>query len=201
MCCLIRDVYIDYLISQNKRSTATGLSDLLDGELSHDQVTRFLNSEAPGAKELWLEVKADVREHEDDNGVLSLDDMVAEKPYMDESSIVNWYYSHGKGRAVKGINLVSLMVRYGDINLPVGYQVMEKDVCYSDIKTKKVKRKSELTKNNIFQSLLKQAMDNQVKFRYVLADNWFSSKEILNTYILIWRSHLFLGSNQIGQLL
>ena len=36
------DLYSDYLISQNKYATATGLSDVLNGEISHDKVTRFL---------------------------------------------------------------------------------------------------------------------------------------------------------------
>jgi hypothetical protein len=36
------DLYTDYLISSFGQTTATGLSQLLDGEVSHDQVTRFL---------------------------------------------------------------------------------------------------------------------------------------------------------------
>ena len=48
------DIYSDYLICQNKYATATGLSDLLSGEISHDKVTRYLNSEDLGSKELWV---------------------------------------------------------------------------------------------------------------------------------------------------
>jgi len=33
------DIYTDYLICQNKY--ATGLSDMVDGEFSHDKVARF----------------------------------------------------------------------------------------------------------------------------------------------------------------
>ena len=36
------DLYTDYLICQNKYATATGLSELLDGEFAHDKVTQFL---------------------------------------------------------------------------------------------------------------------------------------------------------------
>jgi hypothetical protein len=36
------DLYTDYLISSFGQTSATGLSQLLDGEVSHDQVTRFL---------------------------------------------------------------------------------------------------------------------------------------------------------------
>ena len=37
------DIYTDYLISQNRYATATALSELLNGEISHDKITRFLN--------------------------------------------------------------------------------------------------------------------------------------------------------------
>lgn len=36
------DLYSDYLISSFGATTATGLSALLEGDISHDQVTRFL---------------------------------------------------------------------------------------------------------------------------------------------------------------
>ena len=36
------DLYTDYLISSFSSTTATGLSTLVDGSLSHDQITTFL---------------------------------------------------------------------------------------------------------------------------------------------------------------
>lgn len=36
------DIYSDYLISQSQYATATGLADIFDGEISHNQVSRFL---------------------------------------------------------------------------------------------------------------------------------------------------------------
>ena len=38
------DIYSDYLIAQNQYATAVGLSDLLEGRVSHDKITRLLNS-------------------------------------------------------------------------------------------------------------------------------------------------------------
>ena len=55
------DIYSDYLICQNKYATATGLSDLLSGEISHDKITKYLNSEDLGSKELWIYVKPKIR--------------------------------------------------------------------------------------------------------------------------------------------
>ena len=47
------EIYSDYLISQNHYATATGLSAMLNGEVSHDQVSRLLRSGDYGSKELW----------------------------------------------------------------------------------------------------------------------------------------------------
>ena len=35
------ELYTDYLISNNGKATATGLSAMTDNEVSHDQITRF----------------------------------------------------------------------------------------------------------------------------------------------------------------
>jgi hypothetical protein len=55
------DLYSDYLIFQNKYATATGLSELVDGEFTHDKVTRFLRLEDFGSKSLWGYIKKAVR--------------------------------------------------------------------------------------------------------------------------------------------
>jgi len=77
------DIYSDYLISQNHHATATGLAAVLDGEMSHDQISRFLRAEDYGSKELWVYVKSDVRQHEQCDGVLLLDDTISEKNYTE----------------------------------------------------------------------------------------------------------------------
>jgi hypothetical protein len=52
------ELYSDYLLSSFGPTTATGLSALTGGAVSHDQVTRFLASEDFSAKTLWQLVKA-----------------------------------------------------------------------------------------------------------------------------------------------
>ena len=47
------ELYTDYLISHIGYATATGLSSLLDGEISHDKVTRFLSERQYTGKDLW----------------------------------------------------------------------------------------------------------------------------------------------------
>nr|WP_282435263.1 hypothetical protein [Piscirickettsia salmonis] len=38
---------------------------------------------------------------------------------------------------MKGINILTAMVRYGDVRLPIAYEVIEKTIRYSDLQTKK----------------------------------------------------------------
>lgn len=170
------DLYTDYLICQNKYATATGLSELLDGEFAHDKVTQFLRKGDFDSKTLWCYVKKPVRRQESSGGVLIVDDSIEEKPYTDENEINCWHYSHAKGMVLKGINLLTCMVRYGDFSVPVGYDVIKKDVLYSDVKTRQIRRKSSVTKNELFRDLIDQAVKNQALFDYILADNWFGSK-------------------------
>lgn len=186
------DIYSDYLISQGGHATATGLSSLLNEEISHDKVSRFLRADDYGSKELWHYVKADVRlQEQPTGGVLLLDDTISEKAYTDENAVNCWHYSHAKHRHVKGINLLSCLVRYGDVALPIGYEIIKKDITYCEIKTKKLKRKASVSKNELFRQLIQQAVTNQVPFDYILADNWFGAKanmvfiqSILNKYFI-----------------
>src|SRR3990167_4841286 len=119
------DLYTDYLISGQQQATATGLSLLLDGQVSHDKITRFLNNNQFGSKEVWQYVKSEVRRQEQEKGgVLIIDDTIEEKPYTDENEIVCWHFSHTKGRHVKGINLLSCLIRYEDDAFPKAFELV-----------------------------------------------------------------------------
>ena len=175
------DLYTDYLISQNKYATATGLSDMVSGDVSHDKVTRFLNGDLLDSKALWSYIKPTLRQHEQETGgVLILDDTIEEKPYTDENDIVCWHHCHSKNRHVKGMNILSCLVRYDVMTLPVGYEIVKKDVRFCDVKTKQEKRQASISKNEHFRSLIGQAVKNQVLFDHVLADNWFAAKDNLD---------------------
>ena len=83
------DIYTECLISQNKYATATGLSSLLDGEITHNKVTYFLNKNQFDSQDLWKFVKPQVRRlQEAKGGVLIIDDSIEEKPYTDENNII-----------------------------------------------------------------------------------------------------------------
>jgi len=170
------ELYTDYLIVVNGQATATGLSAVLDNEISHDKLTRMLASGKFDSKYLWKIVKKTVRQIESEDGCLIVDDTIVEKQWTDENEIVCWHYDHAKGRSVKGFNILNLLYHSNDVSIPVGFEVVRKPIEFVD-KNGKKKRRSEVTKNELARGLIRTAIQNQIPFRYVLMDNWFASKE------------------------
>lgn len=173
------DLYSDYLLSSFGATTATGLSQLMGGQVSHDQVSRLLNSERLDAKGWWQLVKPQVRLMQSERGVLSFDDSILEKPYTDENELVCWHYDHAKGRTVKGINFLTALYTVDELSLPVNFRLVEKTEQYVDEKGKP-KRRSPTTKNEMMREMLAQCVQNQIPFRHVLTDLWFASADNMN---------------------
>ena len=171
------DIYTDYLISSFGLTTQTGLSRLLDGAISHDRIQRFLAEPARSGRDLWKVVKPYVRQVQADDGVIVVDDSIAEKPHTDENDIICWHYDHTSGQTIKGINFITALYHVGEVSLPVNYHLVQKTEVYTDPKTGQAKRKSSVTKNEVYRQLLRQVKHNQVPFCYVLNDVWFASAE------------------------
>ena len=72
---------------------------------------------------------------------------------------------------------VSTLYQNKGVALPIGFRLVAKTEAYLDKKTNKMKRRSPLTKNAMAREMIQQAVKNQVIFRYVLFDVWFSSAE------------------------
>lgn len=171
------ELYTDYLISNNGQATATGLSAMMDNSVSHDQITRFLSKNELTSKELWMRVKKIVREVESDEGCLIFDDTVQEKKWTDESDIMCWHFDHTVGQSVRGINMLNALYYSGGVSIPVAFEIVKKSIQWSDIKTRQVKRKSDITKNTLMREMILTAVKNQLTFKYVLMDSWFGAKE------------------------
>ena len=82
------DIYSDYLISAFGQTRGTGLAELLGGSVSHDQIQRLLAKEEMSAADLWQIVKPYVRQIQREDGVIIIDDSIAEKPYTEENEII-----------------------------------------------------------------------------------------------------------------
>ncbi len=186
------DLYTDYLISNTSYATATGLSSMLGGEISHDSVTRFLSSRTYTSKDLWLEVKRTVRKIEEESGCLIFDDTIQEKQWTDENEVICWHYDHCQGRSVKGINLLNALYHTGNVSIPVAFEVVKKPIQFCDIKTKQVKRMATVTKNELMRAMIQQCLNNRLQFRYVLMDSWFTAKE--NLEFIVDKDKHFIGA-------
>lgn len=179
------DLYSDYLICSFGQATATGLGQVMDGNVSHDRITRSLNGKRRTGADLWRVVKPWVRKMQSEDGVMIVDDTVAEKPYSDENDLVCWHYDHNTGKTVKGIGLITALYHnphIGDtgMSLPVEFQLIDKTELQVSPQDGKTKRRSKQTKNERYRQMLKQAHDNRIPFKYVLNDVWFASAENMN---------------------
>ena len=171
------DLYSDYLISAFGQTTGTGLAALLEGQVSHDRVQRFLAGTPATSAELWRRVKPHVRMIQQAEAALLVDDSIAEKPYSDENDIICWHYDHARGRTVKGLNFMSALYHSQGVSLPVGFALIAKTEHYADKKTGQPKRRSPVGKNGLYQQLLTQAVANHIPFKWVLNDVWFASAD------------------------
>lgn len=158
------EMYVRYLLSEPQLTTCTGLSDVLP-DVSHDSVNRFLLRENYSPSDLKKDIENKI---EFLGGVMSVDDMVIDKPYSDskKSDLIGYFYSGKHHRPVKGINLVTLYYTDPhDVCVPINFRIV-------DPTEKK-------TKNEYFREMLKEALAWGFKPICVTGDSWYSSIENL----------------------
>lgn len=204
----ITDLYITYLISQEGQSTATKLSKILNCKISHDKITKFLNAKILDGHDLWERVNRNnilTSSNEDkwEENDLIIDDTIISKPYRKENKHICWHYNHAIGRCEKGVNLMSCVLRNGQFATPINYRIINKTEYYKDKKTLKDKRKSKVTKNEHLREILKESTKKlKGKYSYILADNWFCSKDNINYIHNEIKKNFILGikSNRLIQI-
>jgi SRSO17 transposase len=103
-----------------------------------------------------------------EGGLLSVDDTVLDKPYSQEgkTDLVGYFYSGLHGKAVKGINLVTLF--YADeqgVRVPVNYRAIDKA--------------EGKTKNELFREMVEEVLAWGLRPAVVSADSWFSGVDNL----------------------
>ena len=85
-----------------------------------------------------------------------------------------WHDDQCSGRNVKGINFLHALYYSGDLSIPVAFDLVKKPIQYRDIKTRKGRRKSEITKNEMRREMITACVRNALKFHFVLFDSCFS---------------------------
>ena len=186
------DLYCDYLICSSSYTTATGMASLLD--IKHDKITKALKEGNYDSKYLWNQAKIYVRELTQSKEILTLsfDDSIEEKRYTDENDLICWHFDHTFGRSVKGINHLTALLEVSGMRIPVGVEFIKKDKFVEDPKTGKQKRKSSITKNELFRKMLKECY-RKMHFNYVLADSWYSSVENMICCKLACKSNFIMA--------
>jgi hypothetical protein len=171
------DLYSDYLLCSSGAATATSLSTVVAGAVSHDQVTRFLADGVKTSADLWRVVKPTVRKIESPEGVIIIDDSILEKPYTDENELIAWHFDHTQGRSVKGINFLTALYHSQGVSLPVAFELVAKTEAYTDAMSGTAKRRSPTSRNEHYREMLSACVRNQLPFRYVLNDSWYAAAE------------------------
>lgn len=191
---LLTDYYTDFLTICPGQATATFMSEVLEGSVSHDQITRLLNSGRLNSSALWKMVKPLCHELQSNDGVLVIDDSLQLKPHSKINDLVCWHYDHTKGRTVKSVNFLSAIYHTQGVSIPVGIEFVIKDIVYTDNKGKE-KRKSKVSKQAQFCSLVEEATW-KMPIKYVLADTWYCSANNMNHIVKHCGTHFVFGCKE-----
>jgi len=179
----IEEIYINFGIASFAKIEMTKLAKITSLNFSHDIFTKMLlQDDTYNEKKLWKEVKPFLRNYENnDDGCIVIDDTILNKPHTKMSNIVCYHFDHTVGKSIKGIAMLNF--HYTDstgISIPLGYEIISKTEQVWDRKKKKFVKKSLFTKNEIMRDKLAILHNfNQVKYRYILFDKWFTNTENL----------------------
>jgi hypothetical protein len=149
--------------------------------LHHDHSTRWLRSTSLGSPALWRQAKPLIRQAEaqrkpDNVAVLLVDDSILEKAHTDANELICTHYDQSQQRFVKGLNFVSLLYQAGELALPSAAELVAKTVPVYNAETQQTSDQSAFTKNEYLHQMLRVAQQ-QVAYRYLLADSWYASAE------------------------
>lgn len=189
------DTYTDYLLCSTGQTSATGLARLHEGTIGHDQVTRLLATTELTGKQLWQHAKPLVRQAEgqcpaEAFAVLIVDDSILEKAHTDANELICTHWDHCGQRYVRGLNFVTLFYHTPGLAVPIAAELVRKTEAVTDPKTQKVKHVSKLTKNEHLRQMLRVAQQ-QVAYRYLLADSWYAAADNLREVRRLGHHFLF----------
>lgn len=156
--------YVDFLLTANKQASGKAFSRVFDGQIAHDQITRLLNkTETFTSISLWNHVKPLCIEASHENNCLIFDDSLVAKPDTRENEVVMYHFDHSQNRFLKGICIITALYNTGLLDIPVSVEAVKRQ---GDHKS---------NKQEIFCSMLEQCVNNNLTFKYVLADIWYGS--------------------------
>jgi hypothetical protein len=198
----LMDLYSDFLSSSPQIASALVMAKVLNDTYSHDSITRMLSQPEINQKTYWRSIKKIVRRVEDNEGVISIDDFILHKPHSSQNEIVAYHYDHTSGKTKRGINIVSFTYVNRKIEpkvkIPIAFELIRKDIeetkTVKDKKTgkfiQKTSRKASISKNELLRTRLKTLThQNNIKYRHIVFDTWYSSAENMNFIVNDLKKH------------
>lgn len=186
----LMDLYTDFLTGSPNVASALLFAKVLNEAFSHDSITRMLAQPEISQKEYWASIKKLVRQIENAQGVISIDDFIEHKPHSSENELISYHYDHTSGQSKKGINIISFTyVNHHvetKIKLPIAFELVRKDLVetkmFKDKRlgkfVEKTTRKASIGKNELLRSRLKiLTHQNNIVYHYVTFDTWYSSAQ------------------------
>lgn len=155
--------YVQFLLASPSQFTCTEAARVQPQPTAHDAFNRLLTHLQPDPETLWREAQQQL--HADD-GILVLDDSTLDKPYARPMDLVGWHGSGKHHRAVKGINLLTLLWTDGDRHIPCDYRLYDKV-------------HDGYSKNDLFGQLLRAAKQRGLQPKCICFDSWYSSLDNL----------------------
>ena len=155
-----KDLYCAFLKVTSQRYSALSLSEVSPISLSHDSVSRWLESSHVRPKDVWDKAKSHIIGGQ---GIVVADESVLNKNRSQKIELVRWQYSGDEHDIIRGIGMLNFL------------WVNDKgDVCPMDFRIWEP-REDGYTKNDHFREMLKNAKRKGVTPKAVVADSWYSS--------------------------
>lgn len=187
----LMDLYTDFLLTSPNIASALVMSQMLHNRYSHDSITRMLAQDELDQRLYWKIIKPTIRQVETHDGVISIDDTIENKPHSNENELISWHFDHTVGKSVKGINIVTFNYTnlYGDstMKIPVSFELVRKDKLVEKTEKKESKfvtrmvRQASVSKIELVRERLQTLVfQNQVKFKYVTFDTWYSDTGLIS---------------------
>jgi len=185
------DLYTDFLMTSPNVASALVMSKMLQDAYSHDSITRMLAQNELDQSIFWKLIKPTIRQIESEDGIISIDDTIENKPYSEENELISWHFDHTVGKSVKGINIVTFNYssQYDDLTmkLPVSFELVRKDKLVEKTEKKDGKfvtrkvRQASISKIELVRKRLQiLVFQNQVKFKYVTFDTWYADADLIS---------------------
>ncbi len=163
-----KGIYKSFLQASSVRYSGLALSEVCPEDLSHDGVSRWLQSQHFRPRDLWPLVEGAIRTEE--ACLLIADDSILDKHRSKKIDLVHYQYSGNVHDVIPGIGLVNLLWHgmESEESVPVDYRVYDKP---ADGKTK----------NTHFCEMVKLAKQRGLTPDAVVMDSWYSSLKNLKT--------------------